>query len=1764
MRNHSIKYILILVLGVLVSCTPGGSGRRVVTGAQAPGEDSPFPNTSPTVSGPIGTTEDIVWWSGGFIDGALLVNADINTVVYIRGVDVNTFLNVEGNFMQQYCLVANFNIDGVLAKKQLRAVISPDQFESFGTGQIEKLFRVNIENKEKNEELCRGLAPHQAPPGAVVNITDPDIAYSPADLCPTCNLTVTATELMLYKIENNLITGNQVPSTSLDINSIALRIDTSSTSEDPIGTCTDETCQQLGYDCCVAGQQCVNDGSQKGDFTGNLEFLQAIEDIKIDPQNYKKYPQFFHICEAAIIPTPTPTATPDAPVEADLHLKGLIFDMYCLEEFEASSDITRCLTDNQCFQGVFTVADLTVKDFSDVDLSACTTNYQSVKNRIYKLCGCEANDATPPPGDPATLCPDYKLKAVLGIDGIIENVVCDIPPPPLEPTPIQNLDVSVEGNRAPHRLYRASDGSAIDIIETMVGTAESSSNPFQEGDYFEYLDPVSAVVPNQQPFSMNAILGQMNLTLSNALPALFLPIKTGQQYTITVNSGNYTPCGPTCSEDAWFRSFFTHAPSNFGTGLSAFGFTTSRDTYSNNKSKGNYEDTLFGRACFVPPTMLPFAHKAEANVQTQRMNRLKTQAAMFVNGYKRDWFGFNQGALIGSFNGVNWFSIGSGRVIQATSNKLYLAINAPYADVARSQATNVSVIEDNGSITSLPATDFDPNLSPYDENQNKGATCQAYHQCETDSDCINQLGWEYMCAETGAFRSLMPEFDLDANELSNDSKSSSYSQILQGGFIDDDSTKRCVYRGAGAPCKRNYTSLGRPIRKLFTCAPNFYCESVTGNFNNKINRSIKNLGFVKFGQGAKVLGRPEDYVGGNSTLPAEVIDNLQANAVNQDSSFTATEIGLCRPGKFIDTANSDPNFVDQHEKKDNARRTDYISQIGSCDPEAVAGSSLEVAIKRTQTCPLIDSDGDYLFTKDNSSIVSSADQKDEFWKQNSCGGEAIQTTSSLSPFDSIESGILGVSATLTQKSFAKHACFRRAGSVCFSNYDCAPNGLHANQADTFGLDFFGGTEAEKNYWEEPLVCGQGQPQPNTEDINTFLEYDLRLNKCCRPTGEEITLYTQGDPTTDSSNPNLDVTLFSVGDPNGIGRYSRYSVVGQLQTTDTNPNASPFYTAPIMPPKGTSPTRFQWKTINDTASNTCCGGGWIRKFSDGTHDWNNVNRLKISTSNLSCINYNTSVALERPDKVTSTAYNRDFFKLCQDPTQNGCVQVSMQDTAGFNIVNPVFDLDFGGELQTVDSVRVAALNTFPFSQTPDAGGDPVVTQRKSFFVPFMPTVVDGDGPLRPENSTDNFFQSGFEYVSIQLPSYINDRINIHRVYSTNTDGNKNQELLNCEESGDCSVCDPSQNQATEWIAGVIGDNRNWWCLNESTGILHAKRARQVPGSMPALGLYIEFFPVNTPDHRYGPNSAPVLEPFKTGVHQPGNDLYYLTKLARFELLGIPQIFYEPIYCNSNVHNIVPGLYKDDAGSEITTRTEFESDAYFYDGAHTRLSQIYDDSASAVDVVNSITVGASDFQYVVNQENVNINPIFSGHEFQCCLELGAESTDPTKCCSNFAAARNEDDATLVCKLPTATNLSVYFNRFVSSDGKNEDASIGLTDDDFNPTTGEPRMQNSTYQKLFALGEQHCENGAVRVGASFGEFTGEPNGGNVFEGIDGIVAPNVERRYGIVDSFNDFDPSFTTPPSPRSLRFYNAGFKWTHHVYCSDLTQEEQQQQNQNNNQ
>src|SRR5690606_4443161 len=97
-------------------------------------------------------------------------------------------------------------------------------------------------------------------------------------------------------------------------------------------------------------------------------------------------------------------------------------------------------------------------------------------------------------------------------------------------------------------------------------------------------------------FGINSILGPMSLTLDKALPAKQVSVELDQVYLIRTINGFYTPC-ETCGPDKWHESLTAYPRTNWGIGLQAVGFSTKRDDADGNITGGNYEDTIFGRAC---------------------------------------------------------------------------------------------------------------------------------------------------------------------------------------------------------------------------------------------------------------------------------------------------------------------------------------------------------------------------------------------------------------------------------------------------------------------------------------------------------------------------------------------------------------------------------------------------------------------------------------------------------------------------------------------------------------------------------------------------------------------------------------------------------------------------------------------------------------------------------------------------------------------------------------------------------------------------------------------------------------------------------------------------------------------------------------------------------------------------------------------------------------------------------------------------------------
>lgn len=1565
---------------------------------------------------------------------------------------------------------------------------------------------------------------------------------------------------------------------NLVTNSVQLRIDLTSNSSSNTTSCTNSACSAKGFDCCIEGQ-CVTDGAIKTNAAANSDYAQAMSEYNSNPLSFINWPNIFYICSNVThstlnTSTGTSTSTSTALSTAQKRVAAYLDEWNCLNEVASTGTYTKCIYGN---------------------LSNSSSAYNAIKYSLAVACGCTATTQA----EALLKCPDWGIRplyksSVQTDPASIVDFYCYIPAVTNQVGQITNLNVNVSARSVPHRFY-ATDNTNYDDLTSLPATV------VQEGDNFYYLDELNKAGPVNGSYNMNSILGRMVVDLSKAAPAKVVNVDLGTTYIISTISGYFTPC-VNCAKDSWFQSFFSHPATQNGTGLQFSGYSTQRDAYAYNTTLGNYEDTQFGRACFIPPTMIPLSHQKAITLQTQRLNRLKTQAAYYINGYQRDWFGFNQGALIGSFDGVTWFAIGTGRRITSTSTKLFLAYNASYLDLAAKTETIVNIIPDTSKNTASNL-DYNPDLAYDDPSQGTAATCQKFHQCQNDSDCITQLGWEYTCADVSQYKTTWPSYDSSAKELPNQEKVDTLFDILSG-TTSTTYTKRCVYRGAGAPCKQDYsyfnTSGNTTYKKLFTCAPNFYCASLgTNKFNDQIVRSPNEFDNIYYGFDTNVLGRPMDYVTANKTLPNEVISNIQyASQVGLNLPAANNDMGICRPGKGFPSSLNLASIVSSHANSDLAKRTDYISQIGSCDSNALDKA-------RTISCPVLGKDLNYLDPSDTTNTTY-AQFSVSSTQQNMCGAQAKLTSSPFtSPFTSIEGVSLNTLNSIPQPILAKDACLRKAGAVCHTDLDCGPNIMHESLANILSLNYFGGTEAERSYWSESLICGQG-PNIPAKTSSDYFNYNLNANRCCREVGKDFTMYTKGDSThiTDQTTigaTTLDTALFTYKDPKALNRYSRYEISPSAVDSTIIPSRIPDIGHAIQ-----EPVAKQWMVLNETGSLTCCGGGWIRKFADGTHKWPMSKKLSIDASNFSCLNFRSPLAdstfpTAHPEYFYNTApsgthflnyvtYQKDYGYFCFDPVNGGCMQATYSIGNGYEIVSPEFYYP-GPNVDTSEKITIgglaplnlgsagmysARMDTSPL-QPPSSSSAP--NFRHNVDAPYSPApFVFPQGYNTDSGGNSNIFflgKSSGHSVAFYLPSYIgwdgtvsNSKFitNVAFKYYTKSTSDVNAVVLtsaNIATAADCKaaaqyVPDPNSPYPADYLdpkfaSTGTNDGKARWCITSApeTGnrpVLIASADTSTPGlSWDYAGIVVDFIPVERYLHSVDPTN-------NGGVTIPGNDRYYLSKLSRLELLGIPQITYEPLYCNNDSDKLVPGIFK----SNLKRRSDFVSAAISYSSSEPYSISSYSegvDSPEQTDAYNpGKGIGDNDNGvYRFTFENLIDHPaIFSSKDFTCCTPLGKTPKNGAgSCCSGYATTTA---GVSTCKLPFGTDIHVYFNKFVSSEGVGADQpGGGLIDNavadstmdsvqaenliDFNSYTGEPKMRDSTDHKLYSLGTAYCDSGKVIGGAAFGAYPPEPYAGS----YNKITLPFPES---IVDSIMDF---VTSDQSVGKIKF-DQGNRWNHHYYCN----------------
>ena len=943
------------------------------------------------------------------------------------------------------------------------------------------------------------------------------------------------------------------------------------------------------------------------------------------------------------------------------------------------------ITFNGIGQQVFDTQVVKITYFVDTTTNPVMDTRLAALERIKSMCGCSDLKCL--------LKPKFKADQ----PEVVEDYICLYPEPNLPPPPLQQT-VLISSKTVPHRYF---DEDGVSQANIDVNT------PPQEGTAFEYTQN-NYLKPNNVDnyIGFNEILGSFSKKVGAAKPAFEVRVEKGKTYDIFTNSGTYSTCFY-CGTD-YYSNLAKLFPNNF----TSLGSGYRPDVLATSKfgTEIRADDLIFGRACFIPPTMIPWSHDTSSDRQQQRLKRLQSQHFLYANGYQRDWYGFDYGSMIGSFDGVRWFAIGNQRRIKATTNKLFLAINQSFGDLTSESTFSVTVSASSTTPNSgsLITTDFDSD----------GAECRAIHQCEKDSDCAAKLGWEYVCETVTNLSSKYPEFDANANEIPG---TEVFEKLMQINGTQTGSPKRCVYRGRGTPCITDYENVIDPNvtftrtekSALHMCSNNNYCQRFVDGvprqtFNNKISRYGKSVkvqnasptvpedNLDTFGLHVRSIGRPFTWIGTES-IEAEAQSGLANNNVS----------AICIPGRstnniIISTAHQSlPNSFDSGDK---------VNAMGMT-PEGSGGPGVDHYLSN---CSVFDLDGNYVFRKDTNLNASDDNIK-------ILASSQVLPTNALNIFNDTSNVSTALTAIfeadqIIEPTLERNRCLRAPGSVCHTDLDCAPSDfisskLNIVQPDDLEAD---GTmnKYEVAFWQESLICSQEKPK--TDD-----DYDLANNRCCRETSKEITIpnVMWEDECDDLSSASPGNCLDLSGSPyvptfpnpdvfRKIGieialdnnkRYSRSAIINDLYANLFSTTASDDGKATF--PQGSvtdncedddcpdiSQTLLdktaQWQGLSAMAERTCCSGNWVRKFASGNGGntvWGPDKHQDVDKRIFKCRNW-----IQCDSSDTSTYCPTQFSCAhTEDPQLGNCL---VRSTTSFE-AKPIFETLLKLELMGIPQITI---------------------------------------------------------------------------------------------------------------------------------------------------------------------------------------------------------------------------------------------------------------------------------------------------------------------------------------------------------------------------------------------------------------------------------------------------------------------------------------------
>lgn len=848
-------------------------------------------------------------------------------------------------------------------------------------------------------------------------------------------------------------------------------------------------------------------------------------------------------------------------------------------------------------------------------VSQITQSKALSQSRVNELCGCGVIGVS-----------NCNLAPVVTNESV-SDFSCVYPQPPIPEPPLQQV-VFVSGKNVPHRYY--------DLNGTVWDGDTYTTAPAQEGKLFEYTsNDVNKPNNTIDYVGFNEIYGSFAKQSSSARPPKMVNVKKDRTYDLFVDSGGFSSCD-NCGNDPYtpLQRLF---PQSFATKGGGYVPDPKASQRMNATSLYRADDLIFGRACFVPASMIPWTHSEDlgGNVSTQRRRRLAAQHFMFANGYQRDWFGFDYGSLIGSFDGVKWFSIGNQRRIKSTSSKLFIAVNAYYGDRTIDNTFKVVVTEAASSANSGSFIEHD--------TESDGAECQRSHFCSNDNDCISQLGYDYTCQNVTQLTTKWPVFDGSGNEVIG-REERILTSLLNG---TNGQQKRCVYRGKGATCSPNLTSPlsalnGSDSVGLHACSPNQYCQPLNGQdrFNTAISRFAsspisQNLLITPMvtrdtvGLGARLMGRPLNFYG-TDPITKVTASQWELTSPTTFRDHMINRVGsqaICVPGR--DITNS-VTYADAQNRLPPLNDKEAADRVFGVGPAAKMINLATTNPKLVSMCPAT-SGGEYVHHSIGTSMSLASVITDAAIRQNLSSTMLNMTEySSLGLFSSRgpTSSVTGNSA-ITNIGLQHNACLRTPGSSCLSDMECAPSQWVATKMKSLpSWGGFAANPAERAYWTEELVCGNPEPKELFNNFNNT-DFDVKANRCCREIGKSMKIFTQ--PDTGATNflncvgTNPELAIAGINLPlNSSQRNPRNNVIFDIASCLNDPGSAsklPALISPTSRPLATAPmsmTRIskQYETLDQMNSRMCCTQNWVRSFhstNGGGYKWGSGRTQNIKKS-----------------------------------------------------------------------------------------------------------------------------------------------------------------------------------------------------------------------------------------------------------------------------------------------------------------------------------------------------------------------------------------------------------------------------------------------------------------------------------------------------------------------------------------------------------------------